>query len=139
MKTYSGNCHCGLVKYTINLEGPIEEQNVTSCNCSHCSRNGSLYIFVPKKEMKYFSGETDLKGYSFGDKNAQHKFCPQCGSSTSWHGIKPEFLPGIEGVNIRMLNDVDISKLKLVPFDGRTKVGGEYEVGKWYEEKEERV
>jgi hypothetical protein len=35
-----------------------------------------------------------------------------------------------------MLNDVDISKLKLKPLDGWTEFGGEYEMGKWFEGKQ---
>jgi hypothetical protein len=36
-----------------------------------------------------------------------------------------------------MLNDFDISKLKLRLVDGRTLREGDYEVEKWYEEKGE--
>ncbi|KAF9075068.1 Mss4-like protein [Rhodocollybia butyracea] len=143
MTTYSGNCHCGLVKFTITLPGSIYDHNIANCNCSHCARNGSLFIYFPTKEIKYYSGEADLKGYSasFGFKVVEHMFCPQCGSSTGWKCIEPRIdnFPGVEAVNVRMLNNVDIEKLKLGPFDGRTKIGGEYELGKWYEKIQEKV
>ncbi|KAF9069194.1 Mss4-like protein [Rhodocollybia butyracea] len=137
MTTYSGNCHCGLVKYTITLPGSIYEQDITSCNCSLCVRYGSLFVYFPKKEAKYFSGEGDLKKYSasFGSKLAHHRFCPQCGSYMGWQSVEPEasaFLPGVEGVNVRMLNDIDIAKLKIKPLNGLTGFGGDYEVGKWH-------
>ncbi|KAF9069195.1 Mss4-like protein [Rhodocollybia butyracea] len=141
MTTYSGNCHCGLIKYTITLPGSIYEQTITSCNCSWCARQAALFIYFPKKEAKYFSGEDDRKSYNATLDPARafkHKFCPQCGSYMGWQSTEPQpaaFLPGFEGINVRMLNDIDFSKLKLKLEDTRSKYG-EYEVGKWYEEKE---
>lgn len=37
LKLYSGNCHCGAVRYTLKSK-PLEEIEVVSCNCSLCSR-----------------------------------------------------------------------------------------------------
>ena len=37
MKLYHGSCHCGAVTYTVKHK-PLEEVEVTSCNCSWCAR-----------------------------------------------------------------------------------------------------
>ncbi|KAF9069186.1 Mss4-like protein [Rhodocollybia butyracea] len=103
MTTYSGNCHCGLIKFTVTLPGSIYDQVIANCNCSLCARNGSLYIYFQKKEeVKYFSGEADLKSYNAdlgsNKRYLEHMFCPQCGSYTGWKCLEPPFelLPGVE-------------------------------------------
>jgi hypothetical protein len=37
LKIYNGSCHCGAVSYTVKSK-PLEEMEITSCNCSLCSR-----------------------------------------------------------------------------------------------------
>ena len=50
---YQGSCHCGNVKF--EAEGEI--QQVLACNCSMCSRKGSLLWFIPRENFKLVSGE----------------------------------------------------------------------------------
>lgn len=50
-KTYKGNCHCGLIKYTVTLpealapEGPGQ---IGKCNCSICTKNGMSLLILHK-------------------------------------------------------------------------------------------
>ena len=44
---YRGSCHCGKVTY--EAEGEIT--GAVSCNCSICSKRGSLLWFVPREKM----------------------------------------------------------------------------------------
>ncbi|KIK55659.1 hypothetical protein GYMLUDRAFT_834213 [Collybiopsis luxurians FD-317 M1] len=83
--------------------------------------------------MRYFSGEKDLQGYSFGTKRAVHQFCPKCGSSIGSYSLDPEIFPGIKAINVRMLNGIDLSKLEIITAVNGRAVGPEYEVGKWHE------
>lgn len=53
------------------------------CNCSICSRNGYLHVYLDRSEIVYLKGEDTSKGYYFSEKKAEHKFCPNCGSSFS--------------------------------------------------------
>lgn len=77
---YDASCHCGRVKYTVNAPS-ISENDVKSCNCSMCSRNGYYHVYVPHTQVLFHSGFDDLVAYRFGTKTVQHKFCPNCGSS----------------------------------------------------------
>ena len=45
---YRGSCHCGKVAYEV--EGEIQE--TYSCNCSICSRRGSLLWFAPREKFR---------------------------------------------------------------------------------------
>lgn len=43
-KTYEGNCHCGLVKYTVTLPEALAPEGagqIGRCNCSICTKNGT--------------------------------------------------------------------------------------------------
>ena len=44
---YRGTCHCG--KIAFEVEGLIEK--AMACNCSICSRKGSLLWFVPRAQL----------------------------------------------------------------------------------------
>jgi hypothetical protein len=43
LKTYFGNCHCGAVTYSVKTK-PLDEVEVTSCNCSLCSTVSLLLL-----------------------------------------------------------------------------------------------
>lgn len=80
-KSYDGNCHCGLVRYTVKM-APLESQKVMRCNCSICTKNGYYNATPPlPSDIVFHQGQDRLTSYSFGSRRAQHKFCPTCGSS----------------------------------------------------------
>lgn len=41
---YTGSCHCGRIRFEV--EGEVDSG--LACNCSMCSRKGSLLWFVPR-------------------------------------------------------------------------------------------
>ena len=45
---YNGSCHCGQIKFQV--EGEIKQ--LMSCNCSICSRKGSLLWFAPREKFR---------------------------------------------------------------------------------------
>ena len=59
--TYNGNCHCQKIKYTVTQSPPLTDPacEVTDCNCSICSRNGYLFIYVPEKNVIFEEGAID--------------------------------------------------------------------------------
>jgi hypothetical protein len=113
-KTYTGGCHCGKVRY----EGTTDLAQVLSCNCSICTKHGLLLTFVPTAQFSLTSGEGGLTDYQFNRKSIHHLFCSACGIESFARGTAPN---GAEMValNVRCLDDVDISQLTLTPFDGR--------------------
>jgi hypothetical protein len=115
MKTYSGGCHCGKVRYEVETE----LAHVLSCNCSICTKRGSLLTFVPPQRFKLLSGGDTLTDYQFASKNIHHLFCPDCGVQSFARGTAPDGSPMV-AVNVRCLDDVDLSSLTLTPFDGKS-------------------
>lgn len=77
---YKANCHCGKVKYTVTAPD-IYQNGTISCNCSMCTRDGYMGIFVPKTDVVFHSGFDDLTSYNFATHRVTHKFCPTCSSN----------------------------------------------------------
>lgn len=111
---YTGSCHCGRVAFEVEGElGPV-----TECNCSICSRKGSLLWFVPREKLVLLTGEAEISSYAFGDETVQHRFCPTCGIHPYGEGIDPKGNP-MAAINVRCLEGIDLAALTIRHFDGR--------------------
>jgi hypothetical protein len=111
---YRGSCHCGKVAYEV--EGEIQE--TYSCNCSLCSRRGSLLWFAPRDKFKLLSGEADLTTYTFNKNVIRHQFCPTCGCAPFALG-KDQKGNDMVSVNVRCLEGIELDRLERKPFNGR--------------------
>ncbi|KAF2672579.1 DUF636 domain protein [Microthyrium microscopicum] len=118
-KTYNGSCHCKANTFKVTVSPPLEDgHEVNDCNCSICTTNGYRLAIVSDDSVTWEKGGLDtLKKYKFGSRNLSHYFCPECGTSLAAGGS----LGGVSkiGISIRALEGVDVSKLKLKPFDGK--------------------
>jgi hypothetical protein len=112
MPTYKGSCHCGRVKFEV----AAEFEWVTECNCSLCRRKGALYQKAEVEQFRILSGEDALTTYRFNTGAATHYFCRYCGIHP-FH--RPRLAPERWSVNVRCLDDVDLSALEVRPFDGQ--------------------
>ena len=114
-KTHTGGCHCGKVRYEVKTD----LAQIITCNCSICSKRASLLTFVGEDQFTLKSGGDGLTDYQFNKKNIHHLFCPTCGVESYATGKKPDGSPMV-AINVRCLDDVDVSALNLTPFDGKT-------------------
>jgi hypothetical protein len=113
---YKGSCHCGKVAFEV--EGDLSAGAV-ACNCSICSRKGALLIAVPRGDLRLLSPETDLQKYTFNKHSIAHRFCRTCGM----HPFAEDSADKSERmayVNIRCLDGIDLLKVPLMEFDGRS-------------------
>ena len=113
---YKGGCHCG--KIAFEVEGELTQ--VMQCNCSICTKRGYLLWFVPREKMTLKTSEKDLSTYLFNKKQIKHRFCKTCGSAPFGEGLNPKTNTMTAAINVRCLDDVDLSKLKVMPVDGRS-------------------
>ncbi len=116
MKTYTGSCHCGAVHYEVDIENLKE---VIDCNCSICSKRGSLFTFVPATQFRLNKGKENLTEYQFNKHVIHHLFCKTCGILSFAEGKGPDGTEMV-GVNVRCLDDIDISSLTLNHYDGKS-------------------
>lgn len=113
---YTGGCHCGKVKYEVemNIGKPI------SCNCSICQKKGTLLSFVPANQFILIQGEDALNDYQFNKNIIHHYFCSNCGVTSFAKGSSPDGQE-IRAINVRCLDGVDIDGLEVMKYDGRSK------------------
>jgi hypothetical protein len=113
---FKGSCHCG--KIAIEVEGELEQ--AMQCNCSICSRKGYLLWFVPRASMRLLTPDSDLATYLFNKHVIKHHFCPTCGCTPFCEGTGPAG-EAMAAINVRCLEGVDPSALKIISYDGRSK------------------
>src|ERR1700682_2726185 len=112
---YKGSCHCGATSF--DVDGEV--QQVVECNCSHCSRKGYLLWFLPRDKLQLRTPESNLATYTFNKHVIKHHFCPKCGCAPFASG-KDRSGAATAAINVRCLEDVELSSLKKVPVDGRS-------------------
>lgn len=115
MTTHKGSCHCGRIAFEV--DGDIAQ--VMECNCSHCSRKGYLLWFVPREQLRLTTSAVELATYTFNKHVIKHHFCPHCGCAPFGFGVDPSG-KAMAAVNVRCLEDVPPSELKIVRVDGRS-------------------
>ncbi len=54
-----GSCHCGSVKFEVDL--PYGFEDLSRCNCSMCSRRGAVVASVPLEAFAITKGEDQLE------------------------------------------------------------------------------
>jgi len=114
-KKYQGSCHCGTVKYEVELDlsGPV-----LACNCSMCGRTGALMTFAPAAQFQLQTGEATLTDYQFNTKNIHHLFCATCGVRPFARGTGRDGSPMCM-INVRCLEGVDPTTLEVRHVDGK--------------------
>jgi len=113
-KLYKGGCHCGAVAYEVRTN--LAE--VMTCNCSICTKMGSILTFVPATEFTLTAGADDLTDYQFGAKRIHHMFCKHCGIRSFASGNSPQ--GEVRAVNVRCLEGVDLDALNPKKIDGKS-------------------
>lgn len=115
MEKYQGGCHCGAVRFEVEME--LDRTMV--CNCSHCSKKGFILSFVPAGQFTLLSGEDNLAEYRFNTKKIAHLFCKTCGVQSFGRGSDREGNPTVM-INVRCLDDVDTAALHPTEVDGKS-------------------
>lgn len=115
MKKYQGGCHCGQVRYEVEMDigKPI------SCNCSICQKKGTLLSFVPANQFTLLKGQNSLSDYQFNKKIIHHLFCKNCGVTSFATGKTPDGHE-MRAINVRCLDEIEIDQLEIAKFDGRS-------------------
>ncbi|PIR75045.1 MAG: GFA family protein [Candidatus Magasanikbacteria bacterium CG_4_9_14_0_2_um_filter_42_11] len=111
---HHGSCHCGAVAYDVTMS----LDNTITCNCSMCGRAGTILAFVPAEKFTLLSGEDNLTSYTFNKKIIDHLFCNVCGIKPFGRG-KDQDGNDTVAVNVRCLEDVDLTKLEPYHYDGK--------------------
>src|SRR5947207_3583182 len=85
-KTYTGGCHCGLVRFECTSDLAM----VTNCNCSICTKKGLPFTFLPPQSFQLRAGADNLKEYLFTKHALRHQLCIDCGVAVSPRASQPD-------------------------------------------------
>ncbi len=103
--TLDGGCHCGAVRFTVEL--PFGLASARRCTCSLCRMRGAVAVTAELGGLKVTQGADKLAIYRFNTGVAEHHFCMTCGIYTHH---KRRSNPDQLGVNVACLGGVS-------PFD----------------------
>lgn len=118
-KTYKGSCHCGEVRFEVDLDLAA---GTGRCNCSICSKQRAWNAIVSPQDFRLVEGEEYLNVYQFGNRAGHHMFCRQCGIRSFGRGYLEEIGGDYIAINVAALDNVDPRELRDTPvryFDGR--------------------
>ncbi len=113
MRTCTGGCHCGRVKFEVEVPDTI---SVHRCNCSICQKSSYLHLIVPANRFHLLCGKDGLTEYRFHTGQARHLFCKHCGIKSFY---VPRSHPEGFSINLNCLvlpDDIDVS---IEAFDGQ--------------------
>ncbi len=113
MYTCSGGCHCGRVKFSIEIP---EKVLVHRCNCSICRKSGYLHLIVNADRFELLEGEPSLVEYRFHTGVARHLFCATCGIKSFY---VPRSHPDSFSVNLNCIDLPDEIEVSIEEFNGR--------------------
>ena len=107
-----GGCHCGRVSFEVDAP----RVRALECNCSICTKRGTLDRIVPRSAFRLLTSWGALSTYTFNTRVAKHLFCKVCGVQSFY---VPRSHPDGIRVNVRCLEGVDVSDWEITAFDGR--------------------
>lgn len=109
------SCHCGGIALTVD-EDPTE---AIECNCSMCRRRGSILAATTGEKIRLETPREAMATYTFNKHVIRHHFCPMCGCAPFAEGeVNGQ---AMAMMNLRCAEDFDLSKLKIIPFDGASR------------------
>jgi hypothetical protein len=105
---YSGQCHCGKLKASIETQKSPQALGVRTCQCEFCRRVGAVNISDPEGEVVIDAQADDVRRYRFALRTADFLICNHC-------GVYIAAATG-EGSNIR--STINVAGLRMIDFLG---------------------
>ncbi len=112
-RTYHGSCHCGDVRYEVQLD--LEHATGGKCNCSICRKTRNWSTIVKPDAFRLLGDPGATSDYQFGTGSMHWPFCRRCGVRSYAHGDVAEVGGAFYSVQLACLDDVDDQVLADLP------------------------
>ncbi|TVZ37423.1 hypothetical protein P886_1764 [Alteromonadaceae bacterium 2753L.S.0a.02] len=106
-------CHCGNIAISVDLP-----KQVTSCNCSICSRYQTLWAYYAPGDVEISVAENGEQNYCWGDRELEFVRCAHCGCITHYRTVAGEGEAKV-AVNFRMVDAELIANIPIRYFNGK--------------------
>ena len=113
---FTGSCHCGAIRYTVDEEPPAK---ALACNCSICRRKAPLHHFTTPDKFTLHTPRDGIATYEFNHHVIHHHFCATCGIAPFAEGKGPQG-PMVE-INLRCAEGIDLDAIEIVQYDGASR------------------
>ncbi|HZY68828.1 MAG TPA: GFA family protein [Devosia sp.] len=111
VKTHTGGCHCGSIRYEVELD---LAKGTAACNCSFCRRARSWVASGEPGALRVTSGDDKLGRYSATSPKHEHCFCTVCGIRVFSRGEIEGMGPFLT-VQVASLDDSSFEEAKGMP------------------------
>ncbi len=117
IKTYSGGCHCGAVRFEADLD---LAGGTVRCNCSICTKARAWFAIAQPDRVRLLVGADAQTEYEWvppgkTESGLHYRFCKTCGIRTFGRGGAGRDEVKFYFVNVAALENVDADvKLKYV-------------------------
>ena len=105
-QTYIGSCHCGDVRFEIDLD----LDHVRVCDCSLCRKRGALIHRVSENDIRIETPLDEMSLYRWHTNVAKDYFCSRCGILPF---RRPRTAPDMWAVNVRCLDGVELESIHI--------------------------
>jgi hypothetical protein len=111
-KTYTGSCHCGAVRFEVDLDLAA---GTSKCNCSICRKTRAWGAIVKPADFRLLTGKAALSDYQFASKSGHHLFCKTCGVRPFGKGYVEQIGGEFVSINLGALDNVSDTELANAP------------------------
>ncbi len=122
---YSGQCHCGKLKASIETLKSPQQLGVRTCQCDFCRRVGAVNVSDPEGEVVIDALADDVLRYRFALRTADFLICGTCGvyiAAATGGGDQIRSTLNVAGLRIREFSGVEEAPMQYGAEDADTRV-----------------